>query len=94
MFRVPVAPMFTGSDQAADPHYQARGYLRWIEQQDLGWICLEGPCFKASGMADVRIFQAPLLGEHTREICRELLGLGDPEIEKLVAAGALEVPRQ
>jgi crotonobetainyl-CoA:carnitine CoA-transferase CaiB-like acyl-CoA transferase len=93
MFRVPVAPMFTGSDQAADPHFQARGYLRWVEQQDLGWVCFEGPCFRASGMPDVRIFQAPLLGEHTREICRELLGMADPEIEKLVAAGALEVPR-
>ena len=93
MFKVPVAPMFTGSDQAADPHYQARGYPRWLEQQDLGWICMEGPCFRASGMSDVRLFQAPLLGQHTREICRELLGLADSEVEKLVAAGTLEVPR-
>jgi len=93
MFKVPVAPMFTGSDQAADPHYQARGYPRWLDQQDLGWICLEGPCFRASGMSDVRLFQAPLLGQHTREICRELLGLADSEVEKLVAAGTLEVPR-
>jgi crotonobetainyl-CoA:carnitine CoA-transferase CaiB-like acyl-CoA transferase len=93
MFRVPVAPMFTGTDQAADPHFQARGYLRWIDQQDLGWICLEGPSFRASGMSEVQVFQAPLLGEHTREICREILGLDDSEIEKLVAAGTLEVPR-
>ncbi len=93
MFRVPVGPMFTGSDQAADPHFQARGYLRWVDQQDLGWICLEGPCFRASGMADVNLFQAPLLGQHTREICRDELGLADAEIEELVAAGALEVPR-
>jgi crotonobetainyl-CoA:carnitine CoA-transferase CaiB-like acyl-CoA transferase len=94
MFRVPAAPMYTGSDQAADPHFQARGYPRWIDQQDLGWICMEGPCFRASGMSDVRLFQAPLLGEHTREIARELLDLSDEEIEKLVAAGTLEVPRQ
>jgi len=93
MFRVPVAPMFTGTDQASDPQFQARGYLRWIEQQDLGWICLEGPCFRASGMSDVQIFQAPLLGEHTREICRDLASLSDAEIEKLVAAGTLEVPK-
>jgi crotonobetainyl-CoA:carnitine CoA-transferase CaiB-like acyl-CoA transferase len=93
MFRVPVAPMLTGSDQAADPHFQARGYLRWVDQQDLGWICLEGPCFRASGMADVRVSQAPRLGEHTREIGRELLGLADAEIEELVAAGTLEVPK-
>jgi crotonobetainyl-CoA:carnitine CoA-transferase CaiB-like acyl-CoA transferase len=93
MFRVPVAPMYTGSDQISDPHFQARGYPRWIEQPDLGWICLEGPCFRASGMADVRILPAPLLGQHTREISRELLGLRPEEIEKLVAAGTLEVPR-
>jgi crotonobetainyl-CoA:carnitine CoA-transferase CaiB-like acyl-CoA transferase len=93
MFRVPVAPVFTGSDQAADPHFQARGYPRWVEQQDCGWISFEGPCFRASGMADVRIFQAPRLGEHTREIGRELLGLADAEIEELVTAGTLEVPR-
>jgi crotonobetainyl-CoA:carnitine CoA-transferase CaiB-like acyl-CoA transferase len=93
MFRVPVAPMFTGTDQAADPHFQARGYLRWIDQQDLGWICMEGPCFRASGMSDVNLFQAPLLGQHTREICRDLAALSDAEIEKLVAAGTLEVPK-
>ena len=93
MFRVPVAPIFTGSDQAADPHFQARGYLRWVDQPDLGWICMEGPCFRASWMADVTVFQAPLLGQHTREICRDELGLADAEVEKLVAGGTLEVPR-
>jgi crotonobetainyl-CoA:carnitine CoA-transferase CaiB-like acyl-CoA transferase len=93
MFEVPAAPMFTGSDQFRDPHYQARGYPRWIEQQDLGWISLEGPCFRASGMQDVYVAQAPKLGEHTREICRELLGKDDDEIGALVAAGTLEVPR-
>jgi crotonobetainyl-CoA:carnitine CoA-transferase CaiB-like acyl-CoA transferase len=93
LFRVPAAPMYTGTDQAADPHYQARGYLRWVDQQDLGWMCMEGPGFRATGMSDVRIFQAPLLGQHTREIGRELLGLSDAECEKLVEAGTLEVPR-
>ena len=94
MFGVPAAPMYTGTDQAADPHYQARGYLRWRMQQDLGWMCFEGPAFHASGMSDVDVRQAPLLGEHTRALARERLGLGDEEIEKLVAAGALEVPRE
>src|SRR5262245_14891585 len=93
MFRVPVAPMYTGTDQASDPHFQARGYPRWVDQQDLGWIAFEGPCFRASAMSEVRIFQAPRVGEHTREIARELLGLSEREIEELVAAGTLEVPR-
>ncbi|MEZ4217866.1 MAG: CoA transferase [Myxococcota bacterium] len=93
MFGVPAAPMYTGTDQASDAHYQARGYLRWRDQQDLGWMCFEGPCFRASGMTDVDVHQAPLLGEHTRALARERLALGDEEIEKLVAAGTLEVPR-
>ena len=56
-------------------------------------MCMEGPAFRASGMQDVFIGQAPLLGEHTRQLAREL-GLADEEIEKLVAAGTLEVPRE
>jgi len=93
MFGVPAAPMLTGTDQISDPHFQARGYPRWIEQQDLGWISMEGPAFRASGMSDVRISQAPRVGEHTREICRDRLGMQSAEIEELVNAGTLEVPK-
>lgn len=93
MFGVPAAPMLTGSEQASDPHFQARRYLRWVDQQDLGWICFEGPCFQASGMAETIVTQAPKLGEHTREIGRSLLGLTDAEIDGLVEAGVLEAPR-
>lgn len=90
MFKVPAAPMFTARDQLQDPHFQARGYDRWIDQQVVGWMAMEGPCFQASGMSDVAIFQAPLVGEHTRAIARELLGLSDAEIQAKIAAGVLE----
>jgi crotonobetainyl-CoA:carnitine CoA-transferase CaiB-like acyl-CoA transferase len=43
-------------------------------------------------MAPPRIEQAPRLGEHTRTICRELLGYDDAEIDRLMAAGAIEEP--
>ena len=92
MMKVPAAPMFTATDQICDPHYQARGYPHWIDQQDLGWICMEGPAFHAPEMGRVRIEQAPKLGEHTRKICRELLDMNGEAIEELVANGALEVP--
>ena len=92
-FGVPCLPMLTGSEQAMDPHFQARGYPRWLEQQDAGWMAFEGPCFKATGMSDVVVFQAPKVGEHTREITGSLLGLSDEETESLVAAGVLEVPK-
>jgi crotonobetainyl-CoA:carnitine CoA-transferase CaiB-like acyl-CoA transferase len=43
-------------------------------------------------MAPPVIGPAPALGEHTRVIARELLGLADDAIEKLIASGVLEVP--
>jgi crotonobetainyl-CoA:carnitine CoA-transferase CaiB-like acyl-CoA transferase len=93
MFGVPAAPTFGASDMLADPHYQIRGFARWVEQQDLGWIAMEGPCFRASGMSDVVMTQAPKVGEHTAQVCRELLGMGDREIQALFEAGTLEQPR-
>ena len=90
---VPCGPMLTATDQLDDPHYTARGYPRWTEQQDLGRMAFEGPCFRGSAMLDADIRQAPRLGEHTREVCRAWLGLADAEIERLVGAGALEDAR-
>ena len=91
MFKVPSAPMYTARDQLHDPHFQARGYPRWIEQQVVGWMAMEGPCFQASGMSDVAIFQAPLVGEHTREIARDILGLSEAEIEAQDQGGGSRV---
>ncbi len=88
---VPAAPMLTGTGMLDDPHFGARGFEREVEQQDLGRISFEGPAFRATGMLDARIEQAPRVGEHTREICRELLGMGAPEVEELIADGALEI---
>jgi crotonobetainyl-CoA:carnitine CoA-transferase CaiB-like acyl-CoA transferase len=91
MFQVPAAPMFTARDQLRDPHFQARGYGRWVDQQGLGWIAFEGPAFRASGMEDICVRQAPLIGEHTREIARQLLGLDESEIDRKIEDGLLEV---
>jgi crotonobetainyl-CoA:carnitine CoA-transferase CaiB-like acyl-CoA transferase len=73
-----------------DPHLAERGYLRPIEQKPLGRIVLEGPAFRGSDLAGPIVRPAPMLGEHTREVCRELLELSDPEIDRLIAEGALE----
>jgi crotonobetainyl-CoA:carnitine CoA-transferase CaiB-like acyl-CoA transferase len=91
---VPAGAMLASIDQFTDPHFVARGYPVPVEQQDLGPLTFEGPAFRATGMTDPRIEQAPLLGEHTREIARTMLGLNDDEIDRLVADGVLEVPRQ
>ncbi len=75
--------------QLADPHLRARGFFREIEQPGLGRVVLEGPGFLAEAMAP-RIEPAPLLGEHTRALCRSCLGLDDAAIDALLEAGVIE----
>jgi crotonobetainyl-CoA:carnitine CoA-transferase CaiB-like acyl-CoA transferase len=89
---VPCGPVLTGADQLEDPQFLARNYPRWIDQQITGRIAFEGPAFRASGTQDVVTKQAPRLGEHTREICRDLLRLDAATIDRMIADGAIEVP--
>jgi len=89
---VPAGRMMYMSDEPGDPHLQARGYLRELDQSGLGPVLFEGPAFRSSALADVDLFPAPLLGEHTREICRNLLGLDDEQVELLISRGVLFEP--
>jgi crotonobetainyl-CoA:carnitine CoA-transferase CaiB-like acyl-CoA transferase len=91
---VPAGAMLSSFDQFSDPHFIERGFLVPVQQQEAGLLTFEGPAFRGSGMADAHIAQAPLIGEHTREIARALLGLEDDEIDQLIADGVLEIPRQ
>jgi crotonobetainyl-CoA:carnitine CoA-transferase CaiB-like acyl-CoA transferase len=91
---VPAGAMLSSFDQLTDPHFIARDFLVPVQQQEAGPLTFEGPAFRGSAMTGPRIAQAPLLGEHTREIARDLLGLRDDEIDRLVAEGVFELPRQ
>jgi len=90
---VPAGRMTYASDVPEEPQLKARGYPTPIHQPGLGDIILEGPCFRASGMAPPVIAPAPGLGEHTRVIAADLLGLGADRIEELIGAGVLEIDR-
>lgn len=89
-YGVPAGMVTYASDQPDDPHLQARGYLAPVDQPGLGRLILEGPAFRGSAMEEPFIRPAPALGEHTREVARDLLGLDDARIDELLAAGVLE----
>jgi crotonobetainyl-CoA:carnitine CoA-transferase CaiB-like acyl-CoA transferase len=93
-FGVPAGMMTYASDQPTDPHLQARGYLAPIDQPGVGPMILEGPAFHGSAMEGPVITPAPTLGEHTRVIGRELLGLSDERVQELITAGVLEVTEE
>lgn len=82
--------MLTGGDQISDPHLVDRGYIVEVDQQGSGLMALEGPAFRATAMTDAIIAQAPMLGEHTDQLCRDVVGLSADEIERLYEVGVLE----
>jgi crotonobetainyl-CoA:carnitine CoA-transferase CaiB-like acyl-CoA transferase len=51
---------------------------------------MEGPAFVTSSMGVPRCDPAPMPGQDTAAICREILGLDDAAIAELVAAGAID----
>jgi crotonobetainyl-CoA:carnitine CoA-transferase CaiB-like acyl-CoA transferase len=79
------------ADLPADPQIVARGFFRHMRQPGLeGDVPVEnGPCL-ARNLAEPELHPAPYDGQHTREICRTLLGLDDAAIDDLVAHGVLD----
>ncbi|HEV2368953.1 MAG TPA: CoA transferase, partial [Acidimicrobiales bacterium] len=89
---VPAGRMMYISDMPEDPHLQARGYIRELDQPGLGPVLFEGPAFYGDALPDVDLYPAPELGQHTRELARDLLGLDDESVTKLVERGVLYEP--
>jgi crotonobetainyl-CoA:carnitine CoA-transferase CaiB-like acyl-CoA transferase len=87
---VPAAPMLTGTDMGSHPHYVARNFAIRIDQQVLGPMVLDGAAFHGTLMVGPDVRGAPAIGEHTRQISADVLGLDDAEVDKLLATGALE----
>jgi benzylsuccinate CoA-transferase BbsF subunit len=52
-------------------------------------MAVSGPPFRLDGRERPRIRAAPLLGQHTHEVARDVLGLDDESIERLIADGVL-----
>ena len=89
---VPAGFMQRPDEYEHDPHLRARDFLRTFEQPGLEPMRIENTPFRSERIPAPAQVHAPEPGEHTREICRELLGLGDDDIDRLVALEALEEP--
>jgi crotonobetainyl-CoA:carnitine CoA-transferase CaiB-like acyl-CoA transferase len=89
---VPAAMMMRPDDHEHDRHLVSRGLHREMHQPGLGAVRLENGPFRSRRVPPIRVSPAPQHGEHTREICAKVLGLPEPEIEALFAAGVLEEP--
>jgi benzylsuccinate CoA-transferase BbsF subunit len=86
---VPVSPVNSSRDVLQDADLVARGYWQRLEHAVIGPMSIAGPPFTIDSERPV-LRPAPLLGEHTREIARELIGLDDAQIDRLIGDGVLE----
>ena len=71
------------SDLAEYWEYAATGYLVTLTEPEAGDVVTENVPVRLSETPGRVRGLAPLMGEHTHEIARNLLGLSDDEIKKL-----------
>ena len=85
--RIPCGPIFSMKELAEDPALRASGAVAEVDHPARGKHLTAGNPVKLSD-SPCDVVSAPLLGEHTREILREVLGLSHEQIEAFAEAGA------
>ncbi len=86
---VPAGLVQSASEVLADEHLTERGYFAYLDHQEAGRRAYDGPGFRLSKTPHELRSAAPLLGEHTYEVCTDVLGLSSDEIANLVAEQVL-----
>ncbi|MDO8690873.1 MAG: CoA transferase [Dehalococcoidia bacterium] len=90
---VPCGPINSVADVVADPQVQAREMLVDVDCALAGPVKMPGSPIKLSETNARDDRPAPLLGQHSRSVLRDLLKLKDDEIDRLAAAGAIGLGR-
>jgi crotonobetainyl-CoA:carnitine CoA-transferase CaiB-like acyl-CoA transferase len=90
---VPAGAMLRLPELLTDPHLLARGAFSDLKHN---FLAANLPATTRVGhfssITDPPMRQAPLAGEQTRDICRNVLGMTDVEIDGLLRKGVLQVP--
>jgi crotonobetainyl-CoA:carnitine CoA-transferase CaiB-like acyl-CoA transferase len=81
-------PVYGYADLLADPQVRHNGTFVTYEHPTEGTVTTPGFPYKFSATPPRIDRGAPLTGEHSREVLREV-GLGDDEVEALLAAGTV-----
>ncbi|MBX3651678.1 MAG: formyl-CoA transferase [Burkholderiales bacterium] len=88
---VPCGPIMSTEDLANDEHVRGRDMYVELDHPQRGkWYNVGMPIKLSESPAVIR--RSPLLGEHTDEVLKEVLGYDAGQIEKLKTAGAFSAP--
>ena len=86
---VPCGPIYTVAEVFADPQVEARGMRTTMEHPVAGTIPLVASPIRLSETPVSYRLPPPLLGEHTEEVLRGLLGIEPERLEQLKASGVV-----
>jgi crotonobetainyl-CoA:carnitine CoA-transferase CaiB-like acyl-CoA transferase len=86
---VPVATAYTAADIFADAHMQQRGDIVTVDDPVAGPLRQQAPFPRRAGEAVEPPSGAPRLGEHTREVLHELLGISYADLDRYAEQGVI-----
>lgn len=86
---IPAGAVYDARDVMQDPQLSDRGHWVGLDHPEMGLSTYNSAPYRYSDAHSAPTLPAPLLGQHTREVCRSLLGLSDAEIDELSGAGVL-----
>ena len=86
---IPAGPINTVSQAFADPQVQALGIVHALPHPTAGEIRVVGPPFRFTETPAAPRSAPPLLGEHTEDVLRDVLGLDADTVAELRAEGAI-----
>jgi crotonobetainyl-CoA:carnitine CoA-transferase CaiB-like acyl-CoA transferase len=92
---VAAAPVYAAEEALEDEQLRDRDFYVELDHAEVGRRRYLGTPVRWQGRArEFEYRPAPLLGEHTDEVLREVLGLGDQELQELRERGvAADDPR-
>ena len=85
---VPCGPILSMKELAGEPSLRATGTVVEVEHPERGKYLTVGNPIKLSD-SPAEVVRSPLLGEHTDEILKEVIGFSDEEIAAAKDAGAV-----
>lgn len=88
---VPAGPVLDIAGLVADPQFLANQIVTTVAHPTVGEVPLLSPPIKMAADAEPRRGCPPRLGEHTKEVLMEWVGLAPDEIDSLCAAGVVRV---
>ena len=86
---VPYAPILGVGAALSHPHAQAREMVVTAVHRNIGEMRMTGRPVKFPGATQAALTAPPALGEHTREVLRDLLDVTDDEFRALSESGAI-----